>query len=116
MGILVGLPKLRAPVTYDSFWHWLQQLVQTKVDELSPPAADDPAGCSAGSHSGFSGSNGATDRVSPHVSSRLFQLRIVEEQPVDHVAQALGLTPSQVADREDDMLRKIVAILVRLDT
>jgi len=117
IGMLVGLPKLHPPVTYDAFLDWLQQLAAVKADDCrvtSAPAADrssrvmHPLGELAAP-----GDGPQPDGI--RASSRLFEMCLVEERPVDDVAQALGLTAAQVARRQDDMLQKILDILIKLD-
>jgi hypothetical protein len=109
MGVLTGLPKLSSPGTYASFLNWLTQLVRTKSEQSSTTIDESYAVDRPGTLSGCR-------RETARTNARLFQMRVVEERSVDDVASALGLTASQVMYRQDDMLRKILAILIKLDT
>ncbi|MGE0755945.1 MAG: hypothetical protein AB7F89_24255 [Pirellulaceae bacterium] len=114
-GILLELPKLRPHVSYDYFLHWLTQLARDRARAVAVAATETAAGRPAG------GTAAGEPAASQHragatwTDSRLFQLRIVEDRPVDDVARVLGLSPSQVTRRQDDILGKILNVLIRLD-
>jgi DNA-directed RNA polymerase specialized sigma24 family protein len=129
LGILCDVPRLRSPLSHESFLGWLSGLVRTKASSRErlgagtsdlqpqnglPEGVTDIRGHSSETQHELS--SGSSTLSSLRLNSRIFEMRVVEERSVDDVAAALGLTAQQVSRRQHRMLDQILTILIKLDT
>jgi DNA-directed RNA polymerase specialized sigma24 family protein len=123
LDMLTTVPKLRSQLTRDAFLYWLSQLARAKaklprnpgqghliaghcVDDENDMLTTDPRSSGRLEQ--------ATTGADP-IRARLFQMSVIEEQPTEEVAQALGLANWQVELCQRRMLQRILSILIDLD-
>jgi hypothetical protein len=127
IGMLSKLNKLNSPLAHESFLYWLSRLVRSKIARVRRAARSEALACcpggdghrdrwTPGGHEASDHVAAASQLAASGLSSRLYEMSIVEERSVDDVAAALGLTPEQVATHQHQMMDKILTILIKLDT